>query len=243
MVVIPAIDIKNGRCVRLLQGKMSEETVYSNDPSEMARKWFNMGAERLHIVDLDGAVGGRPVNLDAIRSVIEAVPIPIQLGGGIRDLQTIEKYLEIGIDQVILSTVAYKDPGLLEKACRLFPGRIILGIDARNGHVSIEGWVQDTDITPEKMAKRHEELGISAIIYTDILRDGMRSGPNIHATRDLAMAVDIPVIASGGISVIDDIAKLMGLADCGVTGMITGKALYEGTLDLKEAIALLKKNC
>ena len=241
MIVIPAIDIKNGRCVRLIQGKMSKETVYSHEPTEIALKWVNLGAERLHIVDLDGAVGGRPVNLEVIKSLSQTIRIPIQLGGGIRDLRTIETYLSIGIDQVILGTAAYKNPGFMEKACSSFPGKIILGIDARNGRVAVEGWVEETDLTPEELAKKYEKLDISAIIYTDILRDGMRSGPNIQATRDLANAVDIPVIASGGISGIDDIMKLMNISEYGVEGMITGKALYEGTLDLKEAIALLKK--
>lgn len=242
MIVIPAIDIKDGRCVRLLQGKMSKETVYADDPAEMALKWTKMGAERLHIVDLDGAAKGRPVNIEVIRRVTEVVQIPIQIGGGIRDLRTIESYLAIGVDQVIMGTAAYKDPGFLKEACRLFPEKIILGIDARNGHVAVEGWVEEADITPETLAKEYERSGISAIIYTDILRDGMRTGPNIQATRDLAKSVNIPLIASGGISGIDDIKELMHLDGYGVTGMITGKALYEGTLDLKEAMALLKEN-
>ena len=191
-------------------------------------------------MDLDGAIEGKPANVETITDLLKAVRVPIQLGGGIRDLRTIETYLTIGIDQVILGTAAYKNPGFVEEACSLFPGKIILGIDARNGHIAVEGWIEETDTTPEELAIKYEKLGIAAIIYTDILRDGMRSGPNIQATKELAKAVDIPIIASGGISGIDDIAKLMNISDCGVEGMITGKALYEGALDLREAIAFLK---
>ena len=241
MIVIPAIDIRNGRCVRLQQGEMSKETVYSEVPQEMAIKWFNEGAERLHLVDLDGAVEGRPVNSEVIENIVNAVQIPIQLGGGIRDLKTIEAYLNLGIHQVILGTVAYKDPEFVTLACREFPDRVILGIDAKKGNVAVEGWTEETDISPIRMAKDYESLGISKIIYTDIQRDGMRTGPNVEATKDLAEAVEIPVIASGGISGIDDVAKILTLSGYGVTGMITGKAIYEGTLNLSDAIGLVKK--
>lgn len=241
MIIIPAIDLKNGRCVRLLQGQMSKETIYSDRPEEIAVKWHNAGAERLHLVDLDGAVEGRPVNREIIKKITEAVPIPIQLGGGIRDFQTIESYLNLGIEQVILGTVAYKDPEFLEKACGQFPGKIILGIDARDGHIAIEGWTEDTEITPSEMVKKYEGFGISAIIYTDIHRDGMSTGPNIEATKDLARAINIPVIASGGISGIEDVINVSSLGEFGVTGMITGKALYEGNLNLADAINILKK--
>ena len=241
MIVIPAIDIRNGRCVRLQQGEMSKETVYSEVPQEMAIKWFNEGAERLHLVDLDGAVEGRPVNSEVIENIVNAVQIPIQLGGGIRELKTIEAYLELGIHQVILGTVAYKDPEFVTLACREFPDRVILGIDAKKGNVAVEGWTEETDISPIRMAKDYESLGISKIIYTDIQRDGMRTGPNVEATKDLAEAVEIPVIASGGISGIDDVAKILTLSGYGVTGMITGKAIYEGTLNLSDAIGLVKK--
>jgi phosphoribosylformimino-5-aminoimidazole carboxamide ribotide isomerase len=240
MIVIPAIDIKNGRCVRLRQGKMSHETVYSNIPAEMAKKWFDEGAERLHIVDLDGAVGGKPVNKDVVKDIVDSVPIPVQLGGGIRKIETIDAYLDIGVNDVILGTAAYKDPDFIKEACLKYPGRVILGIDAKNGHVAIEGWVEETDITAENMAKKYESLGISAIIYTDIQRDGMSTGPNLEATKKLAQAIEIPVIASGGISGIEDVINIQGLADFGVSGMITGKALYEGTLDLSEAIKKVK---
>ncbi|MBN1627283.1 MAG: 1-(5-phosphoribosyl)-5-[(5-phosphoribosylamino)methylideneamino]imidazole-4-carboxamide isomerase [Deltaproteobacteria bacterium] len=240
MIVIPAIDLKNGRCVRLKQGRMSDETVYSEFPEEAALKWHREGAERIHIVDLDGAVQGRPVNGKTIRKIVDSVPVPIELGGGIRDMDTIKAYLDLGISQVILGTIAYKDPELVSDACRQFPGRIILGIDASKGLVAVEGWIEKTDITPVDMAKRYESAGIWAIIYTDIQRDGMISGPNIDATRELAEATSIPVIASGGISGKEDVKNLLMLEQFGVIGMITGKALYEGTMSLNEAIKITK---
>lgn len=242
MIVIPAIDIKNGRCVRLKQGRMSDETVYSDFPEEIAVRWYNQGAERIHLVDLDGAVKGRPVNSDKIRKIVDAVPVPTQLGGGIRDMDTIKSYLDLGISQVILGTIAYKDPELVVDACRQFPGRIILGIDASKGCVAIEGWVEKTEIAPVVMAQGFESAGIWAIIYTDIQRDGMISGPNIEATRELAEATTIPVIASGGISGTDDVKRLLSLEQNGVIGMITGKALYEGAMDLAEAIKITKNS-
>lgn len=240
MLVIPAIDIKGGRCVRLKQGEMSKETVYSEVPQEMAVRWHERGAERLHLVDLDGAVEGKAVNYEVISGIVKAVPIPVQLGGGIRDMETIETYLKLGINQVILGTVAYKNAEFLPQACKEFAGRIILGIDARKDRVAVEGWTEETDMTVAEMAKRFENTGISAIIYTDIHRDGMSIGPNVEATKVLAQAVETPVIASGGISGIDDVAKILGLEAYGVIGMITGRALYNGTLDLADAIKLAK---
>jgi phosphoribosylformimino-5-aminoimidazole carboxamide ribotide isomerase len=240
VIVIPAIDLKDGRCVRLQQGRMSKEVVYSEDPQEMAVKWCQEGAERLHLVDLNGAVEGRPFNQEAIKKIVKAVRVPVQLGGGIRDIKTIETYLGLGINQVILGTAAYKDPALIAAACQMFPDRIILGIDAREGLVSIEGWTEDTDIAASDMARKYEHLGISAIVYTDIQRDGMGTGPNIEATRNLAEAIDVPVIASGGISGIDDVKNILSLKKYGVTGMITGKALYEGTLSLADAIGIVQ---
>ncbi len=240
MLVIPAIDIKGGRCVRLKQGEMSKETVYSEVPEEMAVKWYEKGAERLHLVDLDGAVEGKAVNKEVIRGIVGAIPIPIQLGGGIRDMETIETYLKLGINQVILGTVAYKNPEFLTQACKEFAGRIILGIDARKDRVAVEGWTEETDMTVAEIAKRFENIGISAIIYTDIHRDGMSTGPNVEATKILAQTVETPVIASGGISGIDDVAKILSLAEYGVIGMITGRALYRGTLDLVDAIKLTR---
>jgi len=240
LIVIPAIDIKNGRCVRLKQGRMSDETVYSDFPEEIAARWCSQGAERIHIVDLDGAVKGRPVNSETIRKIVKAVPVPTQLGGGIRDLDTIKSYLDLGIMQVILGTVAYRNPDLVKDACNHFLGRIILGIDASKGRVAVEGWVEQTEIAPVEMAKRFENDGISAIIYTDIQRDGMTSGPNIEATKELAEAITIPVIASGGISGTDDIRRLMAVEKYGITGVITGRALYEGSMDLAEAIKITR---
>jgi phosphoribosylformimino-5-aminoimidazole carboxamide ribotide isomerase len=240
MIVIPAIDLKDGRCVRLKQGLMSKETVYSEIPEEMAVKWYEKGAERVHIVDLDGAVGGKPVNAKSIERIVKAIPIPVELGGGIRDIETVESYINLGIKWIILGTVAYKNPGFVTLACERFPNQIILGIDAKNGLVAVEGWTEETDLTPAKMANSYQGLDISAIIYTDIKRDGMGTGPNVDATRELAETVKIPVIASGGISGIDDVAKLLTIADSGVIGMITGRALYEETLDLTDAIKLTK---
>ena len=240
MIVIPAIDIKGGRCVRLKQGQMSKETLYSDAPEEMALKWFEQGAERLHLVDLDGATEGRPVNGEVIRNIVNAVPIPIELGGGIRNRETIEAYLDLGVSRIILGTVAFKDPEFVTLACNKFPGLITLGIDAKKDLVAVEGWTEETDMTPAEMASRYEETGVSEIIYTDIHRDGMRTGPNVQMTKALAMAVKIPVIASGGISDIDDVAKIVTLSEYGVIGMITGKALYEGTLDLADAIRVAK---
>lgn len=240
MIVIPAIDIKDGRCVRLRQGKMTEETVFSEVPEEMAARWHEAGAERLHLVDLNGAVEGRPVNEEAIRRVTEAVPVPVELGGGIRDMRALEAYFELGVHFAILGTVALKNPDFVREACQRHPGRIILGIDAREDRVAVEGWTEETETTPAALAKRFEAAGVSAVIYTDIQRDGMRAGPNVEATRKLAREVDIPVIASGGISGISDVADLLSLSGEGVIGMITGRALYEGSLDLREAIRLSK---
>lgn len=240
MIVIPAIDIRAGKCVRLEQGEMDRETVYSDAPERMAARWVEQGAERLHLVDLDGAVQGRPVNREAVRKITDAVSIPVQLGGGIRDLDTIQAYLDLGIHQVILGTVAISHPDLLKTACRSFPGGIIVGLDARGDRVAVQGWTQDTETTLQDMARECERLGVSAIIYTDIQRDGMSMGPNIESTRALAQSTGVPVIASGGISGIQDVVRVSDLARDGVVGMITGRALYQGTLDLAEAIRAAK---
>jgi phosphoribosylformimino-5-aminoimidazole carboxamide ribotide isomerase len=240
VLVIPAIDIKNGRCVRLKQGQMSQETVYRESPVEAALHWYEIGAERLHLVDLDGAAQGSPVNRELIRDIVRATPIPVELGGGIRNTKTIEAYIEAGVQWVILGTVAYKNPAFVQLACKSFPGRIILGIDAKENRVAVEGWTEETSMTSAEMARRFESVGLTAIIYTDIRRDGMGTGPNIKATEDVARSVRVPVIASGGISGLQDVADLLPLARCGVIGMITGRALYEGQLDLREAIKLCK---
>lgn len=240
MIVIPAIDLKGGRCVRLKQGRMSDETVFSDVPEEMAVKWFEKGAERLHIVDLDGAVQGRPVNRDVIKRIVDSIPIPVELGGGIRDMATLEAYFDLGLHYLILGTVACKDSEFAKSACSVFPEKIILGIDARDDRVAVEGWTEEVDLTPVNMARQFEEAGVSAIIYTDIQRDGMRTGPNVEATRALARAVKIPVIASGGISGVSDVENIIPLSEDGVIGMITGRALYDGSLDLSEAISICK---
>ncbi len=236
MIVIPAIDLKSGRCVRLRQGRMSEETVYSDVPEEIALKWFERGAERLHVVDLDGATQKKPVHRETIKRIVKSVPVPVQVGGGIRSLDTVKAYFDAGVHSVILGTVAFKDPHLLSLACREHPGRVILGLDARNGKIALEGWTQEVELSAVETARRFEGSDLGAIIYTDIQKDGMGTGPSIESTRMLAESVDIPVIASGGISDIEDVRKVLMLAGTGVIGMITGRALYEGTLDLEAAI-------
>ena len=241
MIVIPAIDLKEGNCVRLEQGEMNRNTVFSDNPAEQALKWQEAGAELLHLVDLDGAFAGEPKNKAAIEAIIKAIAIPAQLGGGIRDIATIEAYLTLGLSRVIIGTAAQRNPGLVVEACRRFPGRIVVGIDAKNGMVAVQGWAELTDITAVDLARKFEDCGVSAIIYTDISRDGMMGGPNIKATKALAEAISIPVIASGGVSSLKDIENLMTIEQSGVTGAITGKAIYTGAINLAEAIALTKR--
>lgn len=241
MIIIPAIDIRGGRCVRLLQGDFQRETVYSGDPVEVARRWAEKGAERIHIVDLDGSREGRPVNADVIGRILSAVDVPVELGGGIRDIATVDTYLGLGVRWVILGTAALKDRGLVVEACRRNPGRVILGIDAKGGKVAVEGWTEATGTDVLEVAKRYEGLGLAALVYTDISRDGMETGVNVTATERLARAVGIPVIASGGVAGLEDIDRLLAVADSGIVGVITGKALYTGALDLEEAIARTKK--
>ena len=240
MIVIPAIDLKEGKCVRLEQGLMDRDTVYSDNPAEQALTWQGQGGELLHIVDLDGAFAGVPKNRDAIKAIVGAIDIPVQLGGGIRNMQTVEAYLELGINRVILGTVAKENPQLVEEACKKYPGQIVVGIDAKDGLVAVRGWADVTDKQATRMAEEMEEFGVAAIIYTDIARDGMMQGPNIDATRKLAESISIPVIASGGLSTLDDIRRLMAIESSGVTGVITGKAIYSGAIDLHEAIALTR---
>lgn len=238
MIVIPAVDIKNGKCVRLLQGNMDAETVFSDDPLAMAVRWQNEGGKRLHIVDLDGAIEKRPKNLDLIKSIVEELDIPVQVGGGIRDLDTIDMYMSIGVKWVIIGTAAIKDPDMVKAACKKYPDRIIVGIDAREGRVAVEGWVETTEVMAVDLARQYEGWGVSAINFTDIHRDGAHSGPNIEQTKGLAESVSIPVVASGGVSTIQDILNLKKIEKSGIVGVITGRALYDGTLDLKEAIRI-----
>ena len=240
MLVIPAIDLKEGKCVRLEQGLMDRDTVFNDDPAAQALEWQAQGAELLHIVDLDGAFAGEPRNRAAIEAIVDAIAIPAQLGGGIRDLATIEAYLGLGLARVIIGTAAQRNPELVREACAKFPGQIVVGIDARDGMVAVQGWAEVTGITAVELAKKFEGFGVSAIIYTDISRDGMLQGPNIDATRTLAESVAIPVIASGGVSSLKDIKNLMGIEASGVSGVITGKAVYTGAIKLSEAISLTK---
>lgn len=240
MIVIPAIDLKEGKCVRLEQGLMEKDTVFNDDPGAQARAWQDQGAELLHIVDLDGAFAGEPKNRSAIESIIKAITIPAQLGGGIRDIATIETYLSLGLSRVIIGTAAQRNPELVREACAKFPGRIVVGIDAKDGMVAVQGWAEVTNITAIELAKKFEDCGVTAIIYTDISRDGMMQGPNLEATRSLAEAVSIPIIASGGVSTLKDIENLMMIESSGITGVITGKAVYTGAINLNEAIALTK---
>lgn len=241
MLVIPAIDLKDGKCVRLSQGKMDRVTLYSDNPAEIARKWEGMGAELIHLVDLDGASAGRPVNTEAIRKIIDSVEIPLQLGGGIRDQKTAEEYFSLGIARIVLGTAACEQPELIAEACRRYPGKILVSIDAREGKVAIKGWKEVTEREAIELARRLEELKVAAIIYTDIKRDGMLSGPNLEETRRLAESLNTPIIAAGGISCLEDIRSLMELEQYGVEGVITGKALYSGKLDLREAIELTRQ--
>lgn len=237
MLIIPAIDLKDGHCVRLRQGEMDSATVFSEDPAAMARKWVASGARRLHLVDLNGAFAGKPVNEAAIKTIIDAVgeEMPVQLGGGIRDLDTIERYLDDGITYVIIGSAAVKNPGFLHDACNAFPGHIIVGLDAKGGKVAVEGWSKVTHHEVVDLARRFEDYGVEAVVYTDIGRDGMMSGVNIDATVALARTLSIPVIASGGITNLDDIRALCAVEDEGIMGAITGRAIYEGTLDFAEA--------
>ncbi len=237
MLIIPAIDLKDGHCVRLKQGLMEEATVFSEDPAEMARHWLAQGARRLHLVDLNGAFAGKPVNEGAIKAIVDAVgeDVPVQLGGGIRDLDTIARYLDDGIRYIIIGTAAVKTPGFLHDACNAFPGHIIVGLDAKEGKVAVDGWSKMTHHDVIDLAKKFQDYSVEAVIYTDIGRDGMLSGVNIEATVKLAQALTIPVIASGGITNLDDVRYLCAAEKEGIMGAITGRAIYEGTLDFATA--------
>ena len=240
MLVIPAIDLKGGQCVRLRQGDMTDSTVFSDNPVAMAERWHAEGARRLHIVDLDGAFAGEPVNASIIEAISRALPtLPIQIGGGIRDLDTISRYLDAGVQFAIIGTMAAKNPALVHDACQRFPGQIIVGIDARGGRVAVEGWASESELDATDLAKQFADAGVSAVVYTDIERDGMMQGVNVDATVALAQASGLPVIASGGISELKDVRALMHHAQAGICGAITGRAIYEGTLDLATAQAMV----
>ncbi len=239
MILFPAIDLKDGKCVRLKLGDMNAATVFNDDPAAQARSFESQGFTYLHIVDLNGAFAGKPVNAPAVEAILKAITMPAQLGGGIRDLATIESWLARGIRRVILGTVAVRDPALVREACKAFPGRIAVGIDAKGGKVAVEGWAETSELTAIDLARRFEDAGVAAIIYTDIERDGVLKGLNLAATAELARATSIPVIASGGLASLDDVKALLAPEYDRLEGAITGRALYDGRLDAREALALL----
>ena len=246
MILFPAIDLKGGQCVRLKQGDMDRATVFNIDPADQARQFEAAGAAWLHLVDLDGAFAGEPVNAPAVEAILKAIRIPVQLGGGIRNLPRIEDWLKKGVARVILGTAALKNPPLVKAACKLFPGRIAVGIDAKGGKVAVEGWAETTDISVLDLARQFEDIGVAALIYTDVDRDGLMQGVNVQATAALAAAISIPVIASGGVSDLADLEALIQASAAsrakggGIVGVISGRAIYDGRLDLKSALARLK---
>lgn len=240
MILFPAIDLKEGRCVRLVQGDMDKATVFNDDPADQAARFAEQGFEWLHVVDLDGAFAGRPMNAAAVDAILARIALPVQLGGGVRDLRTVEGWLEKGVRRVIIGTAAVRDPDFVREAARRHPGGVAVGIDARDGRVAVEGWAQTSEMTAEDLGRRFEDAGVTAIIYTDIARDGILTGLNIEATLRLAEAVSIPVIASGGLASIEDVRRLLQ-PDCQkIAGAISGRALYDGRLDPAEAMALIR---
>lgn len=243
MILFPAIDLKDGNCVRLYKGEMDQATIFNDDPSDQARQFEKAGCEWLHIVDLNGAFAGRPVNGDAVDTILESVTIPVQLGGGIRDLDTIQTWIEKGISRVILGTIALRDPSLVIAAAKKFPGKVAVGIDARNGMVAVEGWAETSDMSAIELGKKFEDAGVTSIIYTDIDRDGTMQGLNVKSTIELADALDISVIASGGVASLDDLRTLKNAAAKAqgtIEGAISGRALYDGSLDIRDALSFLK---
>jgi phosphoribosylformimino-5-aminoimidazole carboxamide ribotide isomerase len=236
MIIIPAIDLKDGQCVRLRKGVMEDSTVFSNNPTEMASRWVNEGARRLHLVDLNGAFEGKPINAECVNDITKSFPnLPVQIGGGIRDMKTANAYIEAGISYLIIGTMAVEKPDFVEELSLEFPDKIIVGLDANNGFVATDGWAKQTNISVVDLAKQYEQFGVSSIIYTDIARDGMMQGVNVEATANLASKTSIPIIASGGVTNLDDIAALLKNAHHGIVGAITGRAIYEGQLNFKDA--------
>jgi len=239
MIIIPAIDLKDGKCVRLRQGRMDSSTIFHEDPAAQARLWEEMGAQRIHVVDLDGSIEGKPSNLSVVQRIVRAVRVPVQLGGGIRDAATIGMYLDAGVRVVILGTIAAKDPDQVEGFIKAFPGSVAVGVDARSGMVAVQGWTQSTTLRAVDLAKRYESTPPVCFIYTDIERDGMMRGPNIEATREFARSTSVPVILSGGVTSMEDVAAIVPLERDGVSGAIIGRALYEGTIKLREALDIV----
>ena len=239
MILYPAIDLKEGNAVRLLRGDMAQATVFNSDPAAQARAFAAQGCRWLHVVDLDGAFAGKSVNGAAVHAILQAVPVPVQLGGGIRDDAAVEFWLAAGVARIVLGTAALRDPDLVRRACKTYPGRIAVGIDARGGRVAVQGWAEESTVTARDLATALEDAGAAAIIYTDIDRDGALEGVNVESTVDLARSIRTPVIASGGVSSLADIEKLKAVADAGIAGVICGRALYDGRLDLRQALALL----
>ncbi|MEX2450856.1 MAG: 1-(5-phosphoribosyl)-5-[(5-phosphoribosylamino)methylideneamino]imidazole-4-carboxamide isomerase [Rhodospirillales bacterium] len=240
MIFFPAIDLKDGQCVRLVRGEMDQATVYGDDPAAQARLFADAGCTWLHVVDLNGAFEGKPVNANAVRAILDAGGLKVELGGGIRTLATVAMWLEAGVARVILGTAALKDPALVKEACRAYPGKIAVGIDARGGFVAVEGWAETSEIAPLDLARLFEDAGVAALIYTDISRDGAMEGPNIEATVELARAISIPVIASGGVSSMDDLENLKTVGEGVLEGVIAGRAVYDGRVDPRAAVALLQ---
>jgi len=240
MIIFPAIDIRGGKCVRLTEGRFDQETIFADQPVDMAVRWANEGAEYLHLVDLDGALAGKPVNMAAIMEIIKAVNIPVQLGGGIRTLETIRECLEAGVQRVILGSIAVREPELVAAACKQYGDRIVVGIDARDGQAAVEGWGESGGISGEELAKKMAQVGVQRIIYTDISRDGMLSGVNVAATASLAQAAGIPVIASGGVKDMADMKAIKAAESAGIEGVIVGKAIYMGSLNLRDALKLAR---
>jgi phosphoribosylformimino-5-aminoimidazole carboxamide ribotide isomerase len=244
MLLIPAIDLKDGQCVRLRQGRMDDTTIFSDNPVDMAERWVKAGARRLHLVDLNGAFEGKPVNGDVVRAVAEKFPdIPVQIGGGIRDAGTVQAYLDAGVQYCIIGTKAVEDPQFVVELCKQFPGHIIVGIDAKDGMVATDGWAEVSSVSAVELAQQFEQAGVSAIVYTDIARDGMMTGVNVEETAKLAQSISIPVVASGGVTNMDDIKALLAVEDQGVTGSILGRSIYEGTIDLAEAQRFVDASC
>ena len=240
ITLYPAIDLKDGVCVRLLRGEMSAATVFNADPGAQAKSFADAGCDWIHVVDLNGAFAGKPVNAGAVEAILKSVSVPVQLGGGIRDIATIENWLSRGLSRVILGTIALRNPDLVREACRLFPGKIAVGIDARDGMVAVEGWAETSDISALELARRFEDAGVTAIIHTDIDRDGALQGANVDASAELAEAISIPVIVSGGVASLDDLRAVKARESSGIAGVISGRALYDGRIDLAAAVALLR---